>query len=387
MPKNILKQQQTIFDLVQKEEKRQKKGIQLIASESECPAEIRKLVGSVLTNKYAEGYPGKRYYTGNQFIDEIETIAIDAAKKLFGAEHANVQPHSGATANTAAYLALLNPGDTILSLRLDHGGHLSHGHPKNISGIAYNFVHYDLDPKTETIDWNNVDALAKKHKPNMILAGFTAYPRTVDFERMASIAKKYGGYSLADISHISGLVAAGVHPSPVPHCDIVTTTTQKTLNGPRGAIIMCKQEHAKKISSAVFPGLQGGPLEHVIAGKAWALLEAQKPVFKKRAKQIVKNAQAMAKTFSKTNMRLVSGGTDTHLILLDLSNTGISGKDAANVLASHDIYTNYNLIPNDPNPPMNPSGLRIGTAWITSRGYNTADSKKLAQKIIDILCV
>lgn len=380
------KQQQFIFDLVKQEEKRQKKGIQLIASESECPAEIRKLVGSVLTNKYAEGYPGKRYYTGNQFIDEIENIAIDAAKKLFGAEHANVQPHSGATANTAAYLALLNPGDTVLSLRLDHGGHLSHGHPKNISGIAYNFIHYDVDSETETIDWDKVESLAKKHKPEMILAGFTAYPRTVDFERMASIAKKYNAYSLADISHISGLVAAGVHPSPVPHCDIVTTTTQKTLSGPRGAIIMCKQKHAKKINSAIFPGLQGGPLEHVIAGKAWALLEARKPEFKKRAKQIVKNAQAMVNIFSKTDMRVVSGGTDTHLILLDLSNTGIPGKDAANLLASHNIYTNYNLIPNDPNPPMNPSGLRIGTAWITSRGYKAADSKKLAEKIIKILC-
>lgn len=382
---SLPKKQRSLFSLLFKEYWRQHTGIQLIASENESPWQVRKLVGSILTNKYAEGYPGKRYYSGNEYCDEIERIAIQAAKDTFNAEHANVQPHAGSTANAAIYAALLQPGDTVLALALDQGGHLTHGHPKSQTGKLYRFVHYHVDPNTETIDWNEVQKLAQQEKPKLILGGFTAYPRAIDFEKLAQIAHSVNALAMADISHIAGLVAAGLHKSPFPHCDVVMTTTHKTLKGPRGAIILSKQEHAKAIDSAVFPGLQGGPFMHVIAGKAWALLEAQKDSFKKYQQQVIANANAMAEAFIAEGVRVISGGTDTHLLLLDIRSLGLDGTAAANILADHDIYTNANLIPYDPNPPLKPSGLRMGTAWISARGYTPEKSTRLARTIVQIL--
>lgn len=372
-----------IFKLIKEEEKRQQDGLSLIASENIVSADVLAAIGSVLTNKYSEGYPGKRYYGGNKIIDEVETLAILRAKKLFGAEHANVQPHSGSTANAAAYLALMNPGDTFLALDLKAGGHLTHGAAVNFSGKWFKPVWYGLDSKTEMIDYEAVRVLAKQHKPKVIVAGFTAYPRIIDFKKFREIADEAGAYLMVDMSHFAGLVAAGVYPNPVPFADVVTSTTHKTLRGPRGAFILCKATLASKIDKAVFPGMQGGPLDHVIAAKAVAFVEAMTPNFKKYGAQVVKNAKALAETFTKAGFELVSGGTDSHLILVKLNN--VFGQEAEALLEVAGLYVNKNLIPNDMRPSLDPSGLRLGTASVTTRGMKEKEMKLLGELIINVL--
>jgi len=374
-----------IWKIIDQEEKRQQEAINLIASENIAPPEIRKAMSSALTNKYAEGYPGRRYYSGCQFIDEIEEIAIERAKKLFMAEHANVQPHAGSQANMAVYHAILKPGDTVLGMQLSSGGHLTHGHPVNFSGMLYNFVSYGVDKKTEQIDYNEVEKLALKHKPKLIIAGASAYSRTIDFEKFSKIAKKVGAYLMTDIAHIAGLIAAGLHPSPIPYADFVTSTTHKTMRGPRGAFILCKKEHAKAIDRAVMPGTQGGPFMHAIAAKAIMFQNAMKPEFKKYQEQVIKNAQAMADEFKKLGYRIVSGGTDNHLFLIDLRSKNITGKDAELTLAKNGIYVNRNTIPFDPQSPFITSGIRIGTPFITSQGKTETNARKIAHKIDSIL--
>lgn len=364
---------------MEKELERQRRNLELIASENIVSPAVMAAMGSVLTNKYAEGLPHKRYYGGCEYVDVVEEIAIDRAKKLFGAKFANVQPHSGAQANTAVYFALLQPGDTVLGMSLAHGGHLTHGSPINISGKYFNFVSYGLGDD-ETIDYDKVAALAKEHKPKMIVAGASAYPRIIDFPKLAEIAKSVGAYLMVDMAHIAGLVAAGVHPSPVPYADITTTTTHKTLRGPRGGLILCNDEElAKKINKAVFPGTQGGPLMHVIAGKAVCFGEAMKPEFKEYGKHIVENAQALAKGLVQRGFNLVSGGTDNHLMLVDLRPFSITGKELEHRLDEVYITVNKNAIPNDPEKPFVTSGIRVGTPAVTTRGLGVAEMDQIAE--------
>lgn len=364
---------------MEKELARQRRNLELIASENIVSPAVMAAMGSVLTNKYAEGLPHKRYHGGCEYVDVVEEIAIDRAKKLFGAKFANVQPHSGAQANTAVYFALLQPGDTVLGMSLAHGGHLTHGSPVNISGKYFNFVSYGLGDD-ETIDYDKVAALAKEHKPKMIVAGASAYPRIIDFPKLAEIAKSVGAYLMVDMAHIAGLVAAGVHPSPVPYADITTTTTHKTLRGPRGGLILCNDEElAKKINKAVFPGTQGGPLMHVIAGKAVCFGEAMKPEFKEYGKHIVENAQALAKGLVQRGFNLVSGGTDNHLMLVDLRPFSITGKELERRLDEVYITVNKNAIPNDPEKPFVTSGIRVGTPAVTTRGLGVAEMDQIAE--------
>lgn len=368
-------------EAMEKELFRQRRNLELIASENIVSPAVMAAMGSVLTNKYAEGYPGKRYYGGCEYVDVVENIAIERAKELFGAEHVNVQPHSGAQANTAVYFALLEPGDTVLGMNLAHGGHLTHGSPVNISGKYYNFIPYGVDDHTHRIDYDIVRALALENKPKMIVAGASAYPRAIDFEKLSEIAKECGAYFMVDMAHIAGLVAAGLHQSPVPYADIVTTTTHKTLRGPRGGMIMCKAELAAKINKAVFPGTQGGPLMHTIAAKAVCFGEALKPEFKIYQQTIVDNAQALAKGLMTRGFELVSGGTDNHLMLVDLRNFDLTGKELEKRLDEVYITANKNAIPNDPQSPFVTSGVRIGTPAVTSRGLQPADMEKIAEFI------
>ncbi len=374
----IQTQDSEIFEFIEHEKKRQKEGIELIPSENYTSAAVMEACGSILTNKYSEGYPGKRYYGGQENIDAIENIAIDRAKKLFGAEHVNVQPYSGSPANTAIYFALLNFGDTVMGLKLDHGGHITHGLPIAFSGKAYNFIQYEVDKNTGKIDMEVVRKLALEHKPKMIVAGFTAYPRDIEWKKFKEIADEVGAISVADISHTAGLIAGGVLESPVPFFDVVMTTTHKTLRGPRGAMIMCKEKFAKAIDRAVFPGLQGGPHEHIIAGKAIAFGEALKPEFKAYAKQVQTNARALAEAMKKRGFTLVSDGTDTHLILADLTNKGVPGKQAQAVLDSVGITLNKNTVPFDSRTPMDPSGIRLGTPAVTTRGMKEPEMEMIA---------
>lgn len=357
---------------------RQRNKIELIASENFVSPAVMEAMGSVLTNKYAEGYPGHRYYGGCEYVDKVETLAIERAKKLFGAEHANVQAHSGANANTAVYFAFLQPGDTIMGMNLSQGGHLSHGSPVNISGKYYNVVPYGVTHETERIDYDEFARIAKEAQPKLIVAGASAYPRVIDFERMAEIAHSVGAIFMVDMAHIAGLVAAGLHPSPVPYADVVTTTTHKTLRGPRGGLILCKEKYAKQIDKAIFPGVQGGPLMHVIAAKAVALGEALKPEFKEYAKQIIVNCQALAEGLIAEGFRLVSGGTDNHLLLVDVRGQKMTGKTAEHLLDEVGVTCNKNTIPFDPESPFVTSGIRLGTAAVTTRGFKEADMKEVA---------
>ncbi len=369
-----------VFAACTAELRRQQENIELIASENIVSEAVLMAAGTVLTNKYAEGLPAKRYYGGCQHVDVVETIAIERAKKLFGAEHANVQPHSGANANLAAFFAFLQPGDTVLGMSLADGGHLSHGSPVNISGKYFNVVSYGVDDNGR-IDYENVRAMAKEHKPKMIIAGASAYARTIDFAEMRKIADEVGAYLMVDMAHIAGLVAAGLHPSPVPYADVVTTTTHKTLRGPRGGLILCKAEHAQKIDKAVFPGTQGGPLEHIIAAKAVALGEALKDDFKAYQKQILANAQALAAAMLDEGFNVISGGTDNHLMLVDLRPFGVTGKELQNRLDEVHITANKNAIPNDPESPFVTSGMRLGTPAVTTRGFKEPEMKKIAHWI------
>lgn len=383
---NYLKEQDSeVYNAIKKETKRQQNGIELIASENFVSRAVLEACGSVFTNKYAEGYPSKRYYGGCQNIDVVENLAIERAKKLFGCDHVNVQPHSGANANLAVYFALLNTGDTVLGMNLSHGGHLTHGSKVNISGKYFNFVSYGVDLETEVLDYNEVERLAVEHQPKMIVAGASAYPRIIDFKRLKEIADKVGAYLMVDIAHIAGLIVAGLHPSPVPYADIVTTTTHKTLRGPRGGMIMCKAEYAQKIDKAIFPGIQGGPLEHIIAGKAVAFGEALKPEFIEYQKQVVKNAEAMAKTFTENGIKLVSNGTDNHLMLLNLTDTGLTGKDLEKALDKVGITVNKNTIPNETQSPFVTSGVRIGTPSVTTRGMKEPEMVEIAKMIIRVI--
>lgn len=366
---------------MKREINRQETKIEMIASENFVNYEVMEAMGSALTNKYAEGYPGKRYYGGCEFVDEVEQMAIDRAKKIFGAEHANVQAHSGANANTAVYQAVLEYGDTVLGMDLSNGGHLTHGSPVNISGKSYHFVAYGLDPETETIDYDNVRELAHKHQPKLIVAGASAYPREIRFDIFREIADEVGALFMVDMAHIAGLVAAGLHQNPVPYADVVTTTTHKTLRGPRGGVIMCKEEHAKAINKAIFPGTQGGPLMHIIAAKAVCFGEALKPEFKEYQKQVVNNAKALADALIAEGFNLVSGGTDNHLMLVDLQNMNITGKELQNRLDEVYITVNKNSVPNDPASPFVTSGIRIGTPAVTTRGLKEEDMKIIAKLI------
>jgi glycine hydroxymethyltransferase len=366
---------------IQAELERQKRNIELIASENIVSETVMAAMGTILTNKYAEGYPGKRYYGGCECVDVVENIARDRACKLFGADHANVQPHSGAQANLAVYFAFLKPGDTIMGMDLACGGHLTHGSPVNMSGSYYNIVPYGVDPKTHYIDYNEVERLAKEHKPKIIVAGASAYPRIIDFEKFAQIAHSVGALLMVDMAHIAGLVAAGLHPSPFPHADIVTTTTHKTLRGPRGGMILCKEEFAKAIDKAIFPGTQGGHLLHVIAAKAACFGEALKPEFKTYQAQIIKNAKVLADSLTEKGFDLVSGGTDNHLMLVDLRKFNITGKELEHNLDEVRITANKNAIPNDPQSPFITSGVRLGTPAVTSRGFIEEDMKTVAECI------
>jgi len=367
-----------IYAAICKEGRRQELNLELIASENAVSEAVLEAVGSVLTNKYAEGYPGKRYYGGCEFVDIAEELAISRAKQLFGAEHVNVQPHSGSSANMAVYFATLAPGDTILAMNLSHGGHLTHGSPVNFSGRFFTIVPYGVGEGDHLIDYDQLRSLARQHRPKMIVSGHSAYPRKLDFEAFRSIADEVGALLMADIAHIAGLVVAGLHPSPVPHCDFVTTTTHKTLRGPRGGMILCKEEHAKKIDSSIFPGNQGGPLMHVIAGKAVAFLEALRPEFRAYQRGIVDNAAALAKGLLDNGFRLVSGGTENHLMLLDLRDTELTGKKAQECLDEARITTNRNTVPFDPRSPFVTSGVRIGTPAVTTRGMKEAQMGEIA---------
>ena len=366
---------------IESELSRQRNKIELIASENFVSKAVMEAMGTPLTNKYAEGYPGKRYYGGCEFVDVVENLARDRACKIFGADHANVQPHSGAQANMAVFFAVLNPGDTVLSMNLAHGGHLSHGSPVNISGKYFNIVPYGVSEADGKIDYDVVRSLAIEHKPKLILAGASAYSRVIDFEKFAEIAKEVGAYFMVDMAHIAGLVAAGLHPNPVPYADFVTTTTHKTLRGPRGGLILCKEEHAKLIDKAIFPGIQGGPLMHIIAAKAVCFKEALSPEFKEYQKQIVKNAAALAKAFTENGLKLVSGGTDNHLMLVDLTDTGKTGKEVEALLDEVGITVNKNAIPFDTKSPFVTSGIRVGTPAVTSRGMKEDDMKEIASLI------
>ena len=382
---HIKNQDKAVYDSMMRELTRQRDHIELIASENFVSEAVMEAMGSHLTNKYAEGYPGKRYYGGCQFVDEVESLAIERAKELFGAEHANVQPHSGSQANVAVYLALLSPGDTIMGMDLSHGGHLTHGSKASISGKYFNSVFYGVSPETETIDYDAALEVAKKEQPKIIIAGASAYPRIIDFKKMREIADEVGAYLMVDMAHIAGLIAAGLHPSPVPYADVVTTTTHKTLRGPRGALILCKEELAKKIDSAVFPGTQGGPLMHVIAGKAVAFGEALTPQFKAYQKQIIDNAATLASSLQDNGIRLVSGGTDNHLMLADVMSKGRTGAEVQELLDMANITANKNTIPFDTQGVKATSGVRLGTPAVTSRGMDENDMKDIGRFIATLV--
>ena len=375
-----------VFNLINKEENRQEMGLELIASENYCSRAVMEAQGSCLTNKYAEGYPQKRYYNGCEFVDEIETLAIERAKKIFGAEYANVQPHSGSQANMAVYMAVLKPGEKFLGMDLAQGGHLTHGSPVNFSGKLFQAIHYGLDSKTETIDYNALEDIAKKERPRLIIAGASAYPRTIDFQAMAQIAKSIDAVFMVDMAHIAGLVAAGLHPSPIGIADIITSTTHKTLRGPRGGLILTNNEEwGKKLNSQIFPGIQGGPLEHVIAAKAVAFKEALSSDFKTYQQQVITNAQVMAKTLMDNGIELVSNGTDNHLILVKTDSVNMSGKEAGALLEKVDITCNKNMVPNDKRSPFVTSGIRLGTPAITTRGFKEKEIQKISELILQTL--
>ena len=385
MPKNLSTVDPEVFHFIQKEQERQEMGLELIASENYCSKAVMEAQGSCLTNKYAEGYPNKRYYNGCEFVDEIETLAIERLKKIFNAGFANVQPHSGSQANMAVYMAVMNHGDTFLGMDLAQGGHLTHGSPVNFSGKLYRALHYGLN-KNETIDYNQLEDIAKKEKPKMIIAGASAYPRIIDFEKFSSIAKSVGATLMVDMAHIAGLVAAGLHPSPIPYADVVTSTTHKTLRGPRGGLILTNDEAlAKKFNSLIFPGIQGGPLEHVIAGKAVAFKEALNPDFKTYQEQVVKNSKIMASTLLEHGIELVSGGTDNHLVLVKTDSVNMSGKEAGEILEKVAITCNKNMVPNDSRSPFVTSGIRLGTPAITTRGFKETETKFMTELIAKAL--
>ncbi len=379
------KQDAQVYEAIQAELTRQRDKIELIASENFTSRAVMEAMGSVLTNKYAEGYPGRRYYGGCEHVDVVENIARDRVKKLFGAEHANVQPHSGAQANMAVYFSVLEPGDTVLGMNLSHGGHLTHGSPVNFSGTLYQFVEYGVDRDTHLINYDDVLAKAKEHQPKLIVAGASAYPRVIDFAKLKEIADEVNALLMVDMAHIAGLVATGHHPSPVPHADIVTSTTHKTLRGPRGGMILCKEKYAKQIDKAVFPGIQGGPLMHIIAAKAVAFQEALSPAFKAYSQAVIDNAKAFAKALKDEGLELVSGGTDNHLILVDVRNLNLTGKDAEQLLDDVGITCNKNTIPYDPESPFVTSGLRLGTAAVTTRGFDAQAMAEIARTIALVL--
>ena len=374
-----------VYEAIQHEAERQNSRLELIASENFTSEAILEAAGSVFTNKYAEGYPGKRYYGGCEYADVVENLARDRAKQLFQAEHANVQPHSGSQANAAAYMALLEPGDTILGMDLAHGGHLTHGHKLNFSGKLYRVVSYGVKQDDERIDYDQVARLAEEHKPKLIIAGASAYPRIIDFARFREIADSVGAYFLVDMAHFSGLVAAGLYPNPVAHADVVTTTTHKTLRGPRSGLILCRSQHAALIDRCVFPGQQGGPLVHIVAAKATCFLEALKPSFVDYQRQVIANAQAMAAAIAEGGYRVVSGGTDTHLALIDVFAKGVKGKDAEKALDEAYITVNKNGIPFDKNPPLNPSGIRVGSPALTTRGFTASEMRTVGALITEVL--
>jgi len=378
---NLRQADPAVWLLAEKEAGRQDDELELIASENYVSPAVLEALATSFTNKYSEGYPGKRYYGGNHIIDELEEVAVERAKKLFGAEHVNVQPLSGSPANAAVYMAFLEPGDKVLGLKLDHGGHLSHGHKVNFSGRLYDFAQYGVDPESGRIDMEAVREIALRERPKMIVAGFSAYSREIDWKRFKEIADEIGAYTFADIAHIAGLVAAGVVSSPVPYFDVVSTTTHKTLRGPRGAIIMCREKYAKQVDSAVFPGMQGGPHDHVTAAKAVAFGEALQPSFKKYAEQVVANARLMADEFISRGYRVISGGTDNHLFVLDLNNKGLSGREAEDILDKIGISVSRSTIPNDPRPPLDPSGIRLGTPAMTTRGMGREEVKEIVSYI------
>ena len=381
MLEHVKKTDPEIYRAICQEIVRQQENLELIASENVVSIAVLEALGSVLTNKYAEGYPAARWYDGCQFVDQAESLAIERAKTLFGAEHANVQPHSGSQANMAVYFTMLEPGDTVLAMNLSHGGHLTHGHPKNFSGRLFKIIPYGVSEKDNLIDYDELMALAKEHKPKMILAGYSAYPRTLDFKKFREIADAVGAFLMVDMAHFAGLVAAGVHPSPVPYAEFVTTTTHKTLRGPRGGLILCRKEFGRKIDSQIFPGIQGGPLMHVIAAKAVALKEAMTPEFKEYQQQVVKNARVMAETLIQKGWRIFSGGTDNHLVLVDVTSKGTTGKVASTALDHVRITVNKNAIPFDASPPANPGGIRIGTPVVTSRGMKEPEMRLIVELI------
>jgi glycine hydroxymethyltransferase len=383
--KTLSQTDSTILDLINRETKRQEDGIELIASENYASKAIMEALGSSLTNKYSEGYVSKRYYGGNEIIDEVESLAIERCKKLFGCEHVNVQPLSGSPANAAVYFATLKPGDKVLGLQLDHGGHLSHGHPVNFSGLLYNFTQYQVDEESGRIDMEKVREIALREKPKMILAGFSAYSRNLDWKKFKEIADEVGAITFADIAHIAGLIAGKAIESPIPYFDIVSSTTHKTLRGPRGAIVMCKEHFAKAIDKAVFPGMQGGPHDHATAAKAVAFSEALQPEFQTYAKNVIENAQVMAAELMAAGFKIISGGTDNHLMVVDVTSKGISGKEAERILDLVGISTSRSTIPFDSRKPMDPSGIRLGTPAITTRGFDATDSRAVAQAIIQVI--
>lgn len=383
--KNLMQFDDEIYNIIMEEKKRQENNIELIASENFVSPAVLEATGSIMTNKYAEGYPNKRYYGGCQIIDKSEQLAIDRLNKLFGSEHANVQAHSGSSANVAVYFALLNPGDKVLSMNLTEGGHLTHGSQVSISGSYFNFVHYGVSDLDEKIDYEKVREIALKEKPKMILAGASAYSRVIDFKKFREIADEVGAIYMVDMAHIAGLVAAGLHQNPVPYADVVTSTSHKTLRGPRGAFILCKKEYANKIDKAIFPGTQGGPLQHVIAAKAVCFKEAMSEEFKKYQSQVIKNAKALAQEIESRGIRLVSGGTDNHLVLVDVSSVGLTGKDAEHLLDQVNITVNKNTIPNERKSPFITSGIRLGSAAMTSRGLKEEDFKIIGRLICDVL--
>jgi glycine hydroxymethyltransferase len=374
-----------IHKAIENEKHRQSSGLELIASENFTSRAVLEATGSVFTNKYAEGYPGRRYYGGCEFVDVVESLAIERAKRLFGAEHANVQPHSGSQANMSVYLTVLKPGDTVMGMNLSHGGHLTHGHPLNFSGRYYHFVPYGVRKDTETIDYDEVDRLAREHKPKLIVVGASAYPRTLEFERIAKTARETGAMMMVDMAHIAGLIAAGEHPTPVPHAEFVTSTTHKTLRGPRSGLVLCRETFAKDLNRAVFPEMQGGPLVHVIAAKAVCFQAAMTDEFKTYTRQVLKNAKTLAARIASRGFRVVSGGTDTHLFLVDVFSRGINGKEAEEALDKAGITVNKNAIPFDQNPPMTPSGIRIGTPALTTRGMKEAEMEAIGGWIVDVL--
>lgn len=382
---DIRTQDPSVWEAIESEAKRQREGLEMIASENYTSFPVMQAVGSVLTNKYAEGYPGRRYYGGCEHVDVVETIAIERAKELFGADHANVQPHSGSQANTAVYLSQLQPGDVVLGLDLAQGGHLTHGMNLNISGKLYRFYSYGVDAKDHRINFDQVVALAKEHKPKLIVAGASAYPREIPHDRFGEIAKEFGAKLMVDMAHYAGLVAAGVHNSPVPHADFVTTTTHKTLRGPRSGLVLCKAEYAKAINSAVFPGIQGGPLMHVVAGKAVCFGEALQPEFKEYGKRVIANSQTLAEVLLSHGLRLISGGTDNHLVLVDVTSLGIGGKIAEKTLDRCGITVNMNMIPFDTRKPMDPSGIRIGSPALTTRGLGPDQFRQVGHWIVAAL--